>query len=165
MRENVREVFDLKKPVHCVALGFGAGYAPRAPGTVGTLVGIPFYLLAVQLPWAAYALVLLGLFLAGVWICDRAARDAGVHDHPAIVWDEVVGYMVTMLLMPPQWYWVVGGFLAFRFFDVLKPWPIRWVDRRVAGGFGIMVDDVLAGLFAAAVLQLVRALTLPAVLS
>lgn len=156
MTVDARQVFDLRRPVHCLALGFGAGLAPKAPGTVGTLVGIPFYLLAVQLPWLGYLGAVLVLFGVGVWICERAARDAGVHDHPAIVWDEVVGYLVTMVLVPPQWPWVLGGFLAFRLFDVLKPWPIRWLDRRIAGGFGIMIDDVLAGLFAAALLHGLR---------
>ncbi|KAB7622757.1 phosphatidylglycerophosphatase A [Alkalilimnicola sp. S0819] len=155
---NPRKAFNLKNPIHLLALGFGTGLAPKAPGTAGTLVGIPFYLLAAPLHGMAYLGVVLLLFAAGVLICDQAARDAGVHDHPAIVWDEVVGFMLAMLLIPPHWGWILAGFLAFRFFDVLKPWPIGWLDRRVTGGLGIMLDDMLAGLYAAAVLHGARLL-------
>ena len=94
-------------------------------------------------------------FALGVWICDRTARDLGVHDHPAIVWDEVIGYFVTMITAPPGWVWIVAGFALFRLFDILKPWPIRWIDRHVHGGVGIMLDDVLAGVFAWLSMQLI----------
>ncbi|MBA1145999.1 phosphatidylglycerophosphatase A [Ectothiorhodospiraceae bacterium WFHF3C12] len=146
--------FRLCNPVHCLALGFGTGLAPRAPGTVGTLVGIPLYLLLQPLPVGIYLAVLVAGFLLGIHVCQRTAADVGVHDHPAIVWDEVIGYLVTMTLVPASALNVVAGFVLFRFFDVLKPPPIRAVDRRVHGGFGIMFDDVLAGLYAALCLQL-----------
>lgn len=143
----------LTNPVHFLALGFGSGLLPKAPGTFGTLAGIPVYLLLSGLSLEIYLLVTAVIFVGGIWICDRAARDFGVHDHPAIVWDEIAGYLVAMIAAPAGWLWVVGGFLLFRLFDVLKPWPISVLDRRVSGGFGIMVDDLLAGVLAALALQ------------
>lgn len=145
--------FKLTNPVHFLALGFGAGLSRKAPGTFGTLTAIPVFLLMAQLPPWAYVLGVAALLLAGVYICGRAARDAGVHDHPAIVWDEIVGYLIAMTLIPASWPWVIAGFLLFRLFDIVKPWPISLLDRYVAGGFGIMVDDVLAGLFSLVILH------------
>lgn len=144
----------LRHPVHCLSLGLGLGAAPRAPGTFGTLLGIPCYLLLQHLSLTGYLLVLLLLFAFGVWACHYTARVLGVHDHPAIVLDEVVGYLVTMIAAPAGWLWVVAGFVLFRLFDIWKPWPIRWLDRHVHGGFGIMIDDVLAGVYALIVLQI-----------
>lgn len=147
---------DLRNPLHLLAFGFGSGLAPKAPGTFGTLVAIPFYLLLQPLPLSAYlALVMLG-FVAGIWICDRTSRDLGVHDHGGIVWDEIVGYLFTMSLAPAGGWWILAGFLLFRFFDILKPWPIRWLDLRVPGGFGIMLDDLMAGLYAGLVMLLLH---------
>ncbi len=100
----------------------------------------------------------LALFVLGVWVCGKAGRELGVHDHPAIVWDEVVGYLVTMTAVPVDWGWLLGGFLLFRLFDILKPWPVRWFDRRVPGGVGVMADDLVAGLMAWGVLQVVLVL-------
>jgi phosphatidylglycerophosphatase A len=139
---------DLRKPSHLLAFGFGSGLAPYAPGTFGTLVGIPFFMLfsAVSLP--LYLVLTALMFLVGVVVCERCSRDLGVHDHGGIVWDEIVGFLVTMIAVPLEWHWLLSGFLLFRFFDILKPWPIRWFDRHVSGGFGIMLDDVIAGLFA-----------------
>lgn len=154
MSSTQRVRFRLGNPVHCLALGFGTGLAPRAPGTVGTLVGIPLYLLLQPLAAGYYLAVVAVGFLVGIYVCRRTAGDVGVHDHPAIVWDEVIGYLVTMALVPASWLAVVAGFLLFRLFDVLKPPPIRAVDRRIHGGFGIMFDDVLAGLYAWLCLQL-----------
>ena len=144
----------LLHPVDCLALGFGSGLVPVAPGTAGTVVAIPLYLLLRALPPEIYLPVVAGLFLAGIPVCAHAARRLGVQDHPAIVWDEIVGYLVTMTLAPAGWGWVATGFVLFRAFDVLKPWPIGWCDRQVHGGLGIMLDDLLAGLMAAAILQL-----------
>lgn len=148
----------LRHPVHCLSLGFGLGASPWAPGTFGTLLGIPCYLLLQGLPLAGYLAAVLLLFLVGVWLCDVTARALGVHDHPAIVFDEVVGYLVAMIAAPGGWVWLVAGFLLFRLFDIWKPWPIRWFDRRVHGGFGIMFDDVVAGLYALGVLQAISLL-------
>ena len=145
---------DWRDPVQFAACGFGAGFAPTAPGTAGTLVALPLWWLLQPLPLAVYVAVVAGLALAGVWLCGRAAAALGVHDHPAIVWDEIVGYLVTMLAAPAGWVPMLLGFALFRAFDILKPWPIRVADRRVHGGLGIMLDDLLAGLFAAIVLQL-----------
>ncbi len=144
----------LRHPVDLLALGFGSGLLPRAPGTAGTLAAIPLYLVMQSLALTVYVPLVAVLFLLGIPICAHTAKRLGVHDHPGIVWDEIVGYLVTMTFAPTGWLWVLAGFLLFRFFDVLKPWPIRWLDRRVGGGFGIMVDDLLAGIAAAAVLQL-----------
>lgn len=150
----------LRDPVHLLAFGFGSGCAPVAPGTFGTLAAIPLYLLVAGLPWPLYAALVALLFGIGVWLCGRAAFDLGVHDHPGIVWDEWVGYLVTMFLAPAGWIPVVLGFALFRLFDIVKPWPVRVADRRVGGGFGIMLDDLLAGIYAALVLQLVGHLLL-----
>ena len=149
----------LRDPGHFLALGFGSGLAPRAPGTFGTLAAIPVYLLCAQLPLMVYLLVVAAAFAVGVYLCGRTARALGVHDHPGIVWDEVVGYLMTMAFAPSGWLWVVLGFVCFRLFDILKPWPIRVLDRSVHGGLGIMIDDALAGVLAALCLAgLVRVL-------
>jgi phosphatidylglycerophosphatase A len=143
-----------RNPIHFLAFGFGSGAAPRAPGTAGTLAAVVIYLILPQMALLVYSAFLLISFLLGVWLCGRTARDIGVHDHGGIVWDEFVGFWLTMLLAPPGLLWVVAGFVLFRFFDIVKPWPIRWLDRHIHGGLGIMIDDVLAGLFALACLQL-----------
>ncbi|MDQ2694867.1 MAG: phosphatidylglycerophosphatase A [Pseudomonadota bacterium] len=142
-----------RNPVHFLAFGFGAGLAPRAPGTAGTMAAIPLYLCLAPLPLMPYLLITALLFAVGVYVCDRTSRDLGVHDHGGIVWDEIVGFLVTMAALPAQWPWIVAGFVLFRAFDIVKPWPIRWVDRRVTGGFGIMADDLLAGVYAWLALQ------------
>ncbi|MFB2638854.1 phosphatidylglycerophosphatase A [Shewanella bicestrii] len=139
---------SLKNPVHFLALGFGSGLAAKAPGTFGTLAAVPLYLLLAQLPLSWYLAVTLVCVLAGIYICDKAAKDMGVHDHGAIVWDEVAGLLITMIAAPAGVLWLVVGFVLFRLFDIIKPWPIRWLDAKVEGGFGIMIDDVLAGIFA-----------------
>jgi phosphatidylglycerophosphatase A len=139
---------DLKKPSHLLAFGFGSGLAPVAPGTFGTLVGIPFFILFSPASLPIYLFLTVLMFLVGVFVCERCSRDLGVHDHGGIVWDEITGFLVTMIAVPFAWQWIVSGFLLFRFFDILKPWPIRWLDRRVKGGFGIMVDDLIAGFLA-----------------
>jgi phosphatidylglycerophosphatase A len=144
----------LRHPVDFLALGFGSGLLPRAPGTAGTVAAIPLYLVMQSLALQVYVPLVALLFLLGIPICAHTAKRLGVHDHPGIVWDEIVGYLVTMTFAPTGWLWVLAGFVLFRFFDVLKPWPISWLDKKVAGGFGIMVDDLLAGIAAAAVLQL-----------
>jgi phosphatidylglycerophosphatase A len=150
-------------PIVLIAFGFGSGLAPFAPGTAGTLVGVvtEWWLRQASMPWRIAA-VIVG-FAAGVWICHYAAGKLAVHDHPGIVWDEIVGYWITMLaapatslLVPAGWLWMALGFGLFRLFDIVKPWPIRDVDHRIGGGLGIMLDDVLAGIYAAACLLLLR---------
>ena len=142
-------------PLHFFSLGFGSGYLPRAPGTMGTVAGIIVYLLIRDLSWVYYIGLVILLFLLGIWICGVTARALGVHDHPAIVWDEIVGYLITMILSPPGWGWMVLGFVLFRIFDIFKPWPINWLDKVVKGGAGIMVDDLIAGIFSLTLLQII----------
>ena len=143
----------MANPVHLLAFGFGAGCSPRAPGTMGTLLAVALYLPLSHLATLPYVLVTVAACTIGIWLCGRAARDLGVHDHPGIVWDEIAGYLVTMIAAPPGLMWIAVGFALFRLFDIWKPWPIGWLDRRVGGGLGIMLDDIVAGLFAAACLQ------------
>ena len=143
-----------RNPVHFLAFGLGSGAAPRAPGTFGTLAALLLYLVLPTMSPLAYAVFLLAGFLLGVWICGKTARDIGVHDHGGIVWDEFIGFWLTMFLAPPGLFWLLSGFVLFRVFDIVKPWPIRWFDRHVHGGFGIMIDDVLAGVMAWICLQL-----------
>ena len=138
----------LKHPVHFLALGFGSGLAPKAPGTFGTLAVIPVYLLLAQCSTFYYLAGVFALSLAGIWICDFTSQKLGVHDHPGIVIDEFAGYLITMIALPVSLFWVVAGFILFRLFDILKPWPISWLDKHVHGGLGIMLDDLLAGLMA-----------------
>lgn len=145
---------NLKNPVHLLAFGFGSGVAPKAPGTWGTLAAVPLFLLCQDLSLLAYLGVTAVATLVGVWLCEVTARDLGVHDHPGIVWDEFVGYFITMIAAPSGWLWLVIGFVLFRLFDIIKPWPIHVIDNGVDGGLGIMLDDVLAGLMALGCLQL-----------
>jgi len=145
---------ELRHPVNFLALGFGSGLVPVAPGTAGTLAAIPVYLLLQPLAPELYLPLVALLFVVGIPICAFTAKRLGVHDHPGIVWDEVVGYLVTMAFAPAHWLWVVAGFVLFRIFDVAKPWPIKWLDQQVHGGLGIMLDDLVAGVFAAVLLQL-----------
>ncbi|MEM0954554.1 MAG: thiamine-phosphate kinase [Pseudomonadota bacterium] len=139
---------------HFLAFGFGSGLSPKAPGTAGTLVAIPLYLLMTQTGLTGYTLLLLASIALGVYLCEKASRDYGVHDHPGIVWDEFAGFWVTMWAVPPSWQAVLAGFLLFRLLDIAKPWPIRALDKNVKGGFGIMVDDLVAGVFACALMHL-----------
>ena len=145
---------NLAQPLHFLAFGMGAGLSPKAPGTMGTLLAVAIYLPLSHLPIWWYLGITLVVIVAGIWICGWSARQLGVHDHPGIVWDEIAGYLVTMIWAPTGISWVLAGFLLFRFFDILKPWPIGWLDRRVKGGLGIMLDDVAAGIAAMACLQL-----------
>jgi len=145
----------LTNPVHMLAFGFGSGLAKKAPGTMGTLAALPMYYVLIQFFPAAYLPVLIIVSVVGIWICGKAADDIGVHDHGGIVWDEIAGYLLTMYWVAFSWQNMALGFILFRLFDILKPWPINWLDRRVGGGFGIMIDDILAGLMAAGCLQLI----------
>jgi phosphatidylglycerophosphatase A len=152
---------DLRKvvfgsPSGFLAFGFGSGLSPFAPGTMGTLVAVPFIFALKALGAPGFWLALVLLFLLGVYLCERVSQELGVHDHGGIVWDEMVGYWLSAAFVPLQWYWLLGAFLLFRFFDILKPWPIRQVDRKVSGGFGIMIDDVVAALFTVLVLAVVQ---------
>ena len=145
-----------RSALHWLAFGAGAGLAPHAPGTAGTAAALPLYLVIGTLPAAVYVPVTASIVMVGVWACGRTARDLGVHDHPGIVLDEIAGFLVTMTALPFSWVWMVAGFAAFRLFDIAKPWPISIADRKVGGGLGIMLDDVLAGALACASLHALR---------
>ncbi len=145
---------DWRNPLHLLAFGLGSGAAPKGPGTAGTLAAIPLYLaMATYLTDLQYLLLTAVLFVLGIPLCGRVARDLALDDPAGIVWDEWVGLLVTLWLAPPGWGWLAAGFLLFRFFDILKPWPICWLDRRIHGGLGIMLDDLAAGVAAFVVLQ------------
>ncbi|QFU74675.1 phosphatidylglycerophosphatase A [Halioglobus maricola] len=149
------EPIRLSNPIQFLAFGFGSGLAPKAPGTFGTVAAVPLYWLISHLGLGLYSAVVVVTFIVGIWICDKASKQLGVHDHPGIVWDEFVGYWVTMWALPADWVWMLAGFVAFRVFDIAKPWPIGWLDKRVDGGLGIMIDDIVAGVMACGVLHLV----------
>ena len=142
----------LGNPVHFLAFGFGSGLFAKAPGTAGTLLGILAWMFLVKLSLVTYTIVIVIAALAGIYFCGKTARDLNVHDHSGIVWDEIVGIWLAMILVPVTWGWVFVGFLLFRFFDILKPWPISWIDKNISGGIGIMADDLLAGGFTAIIL-------------
>lgn len=142
-----------RNPIHFLAFGLGSGAVPKAPGTFGTLAAIPIWMLFADLNLGYYLALVLASFLLGVWLCGRTSSDLGVHDHGGIVWDEFVGLWITYLALPEGVSWVVIGFVLFRLFDILKPWPIGWVDKRVSGGLGIMLDDVLAGIMSLVCVQ------------
>jgi phosphatidylglycerophosphatase A len=142
----------LREPVHFFALGFGSGLSPVAPGTFGTLAAVPIVLVLQHFGFWVHLGFAIAAMAIGIYICGESARRMGVHDHPGIVWDEIAGYTVTMLAAPPQWVWLAVGFGLFRFFDIVKPWPIREADHSLSGGLGIMLDDIIAGVFAAVIL-------------
>ena len=148
----------ITNPLHWIATGFGSGLSPVAPGTAGSLAAIPFYLGFQHLSEAGYVLTIVFSFFLGVWATQNATDAIGVDDHGALVWDEFVGMWITLFVAPPGWLWIVLGFILFRIFDIIKPWPIRPIDRRLHGGWGIMLDDVLAGIFAWLSLQLLYTL-------
>jgi phosphatidylglycerophosphatase A len=143
-------------PSGLLAFGFGSGLSPFAPGTMGTLAAIPFIFALKALGNPGFWIVLVLLFLLGVQLCGSVSRKLGVHDHGGIVWDEMVGYWLSAAFVPLQWHWLLAAFLLFRFFDILKPWPIHQLDKKVSGGFGIMIDDVVAALFTVLILAVVQ---------
>ncbi len=147
---SVRQI--MSNPVLFLAFGFGSGLVKKMPGTIGTIAAIPVYLLFIQTDAWLYSVLTVLVIITGFWICGNAAKLLGEHDFGGIVWDEVAGFLITMWLVPFSWAAVLIGFVLFRFFDILKPWPIKWVDQQVGGGLGIMLDDVLAGCMAAVVL-------------
>ncbi|MEO2268153.1 phosphatidylglycerophosphatase A [Pseudoalteromonas sp. YIC-656] len=147
------ETFNLRRPHQLLGLGFGLGLSPKAPGTVGTFAALPFIFMSMGAPiWMQLVFALLLCFV-GVWACGKTAEDLGVHDHPAIVWDEVAGFYITMIGAAISWQTLVVGFILFRFFDIAKPGPIRMLDKRLHGGLGIMADDILAGVCSLICLQ------------
>lgn len=145
----------LRNPIHIFSFGFGSGLSSVAPGTMGTLVAIPIFLIFSNFSPILYLSFVTILFFAGCWSSAITAEALNVHDHPGIVIDEIVGYLITMIFVPATWYWILVGFLLFRLFDIWKPWPISIADQKLKGGFGIMFDDVLAALYSLLSLHIV----------
>ncbi|MES2998788.1 MAG: phosphatidylglycerophosphatase A [Pseudomonadota bacterium] len=155
MKKNVvYKVFS--NPIYFIAFGFGSGLSPFAPGTCGTLVAIPLYYLIHSFSLINYSLILFLAIVIGIWLCDITERDIGIHDYSGIVWDEICGFGLTMLAAPKGWLWIVLGFFLFRLFDIVKPWPIAWMDRKLPRGFGVMLDDLMAAVYAWLVLHLIH---------
>ncbi len=155
-RDVAKSRLKMSNPWHLLATGFGSGLSPVVPGTMGSLASIPFWYLLTLLPWQLYSLAVMMSICIGVYICHRTAKDMGTHDHGSIVWDEFVGMWITLMALPTMdWQWVAAGFVIFRLFDMWKPWPIRWFDRNIHGGMGIMVDDIVAGVISAGVLYVI----------
>ena len=142
-------------PVHFIACGFGIGAIPWMPGTFGTAAGVVLYLILSPLPVWAYSIITFLLIVAGVFLCDITNRGFGTDDHPAAVWDEIASFLIVMIAIPKTWVFILIGFLLFRFFDIVKPWPIRWMDKHIHGGVGVMLDDVVAAIFSWIILQLI----------
>ena len=154
-KQPASKLFNIKNPIHFLALGFGSGLSPKAPGTMGTLAAIPLFLLCSYFSLSIFIAITVFISIVGIWICDKASKDAGVHDHGAIVWDEIAGFFITMIAIPVSIETVVVGFVLFRIFDIIKPWPISYIDKKVSGGFGIMLDDVIAGILALTIMHLI----------
>jgi len=151
----VNRPFSLKNPIEFLAVGFGSGLSPVAPGTFGTIAAIPIVFFMANLSLPVYIALTVLCAIAGIYICGKAATNVGVHDHGAIVWDEIVGYMIAMVAIPVSWHSMLVAFILFRIFDIAKPWPISWLDKHCSDGFGIMIDDVVAGLAALALMHLI----------
>jgi len=146
-----------RNPLHFIAFGFGAGALPVMPGTFGTLVGVGIYWLLQMFlaPWV-YFFVVLACVMLSMWICEKVSSDIAVQDHQGMCLDEIVGFLVTMLFVPFSWMAVILGFVLFRVFDIVKPWPINMIDEKVHGGVGMVLDDVVAGIFSCALLHIIK---------
>lgn len=145
----------LLNPAHLISLGFGSGLAPKFPGTAGTALAAVLFIQVPPIEWKLYLGIITVAFVLGIFLCAYTARALSVHDHPAIVWDEIVGFWISMFMVPRAWYWVLTGFIVFRVFDIVKPWPISLADKHVNGGLGIMLDDLIAGLFTLLLIQII----------
>ncbi|MEM0910810.1 MAG: phosphatidylglycerophosphatase A [Pseudomonadota bacterium] len=161
MQKHLRERVSLLNIQHFAALGFGSGLAPFMPGTFGTLAGLPLVWLMSYTPGYVYIGIVVLAFLTGIKVCQTTSDALKTHDHGGIVWDEIVGIMITFVFVPFNWMTIILGFLLFRLFDIVKPWPIGMLDKRIKGGLGIMIDDVIAGVFACLILNLTYPLLLP----
>jgi phosphatidylglycerophosphatase A len=146
----------LRDPVHFLAFGFGAGLLPYAPGTAGTLIAVPLLLLSAMWGHTVQSVITVAITLIGIYICEQSSRKLGVHDHSGIVWDEIAGFFIACWAIPLQWQWLAAAFAVFRFFDIVKPSPIREADHSLRGGVGIMLDDVLAGVFTGVILYVIQ---------
>lgn len=149
--------FLLRHPAHFIALAFGTGLAPVAPGTFGTLLAVPvFAVLSAWLPPLSLFGLIVILFGIGIWACERTARDLGIADHGSMNWDELVAFLLVLLMTPASWAWQAFAFVAFRFFDIVKPPPIRYFERTLKGGLGVMFDDVIAAFYALVLIAVVK---------
>ena len=156
LKKSKREL--IKHPVHFFSFGFGTGLMPKAPGTFGTLPAIVLVWLFAPLDVAAYMGVVVFAAIIGIYLCGATAKAMGEHDAPAIVWDEIAGYMIAMIAVPVSWQSLLLAFVLFRIFDIIKPWPISWLDKKVDGGFGIMLDDIVAGFISLVLMHVVLSL-------
>lgn len=152
--------FLISHPAHFFALGFGSGLSKKAPGTIGSLVGIPFYLLIATEPITSKLSILFLMFVMGVYLCDITGKNIGIADHGSIVWDEIVAVMLVLVFTPHYWTWWGIAFVLFRLFDIWKPFPIRQCDAKLKGGFGVMFDDLLAAIYAITILKVLAWITL-----
>lgn len=139
---------NLKNPWHLMAVGFGSGLSPKAPGTCGSFAAMFICMILLYCPIWLNLLVILVVFILGTLACNKAETALGVHDHGGLVIDEFEGMFISILAFPAQWYWAIVAFALFRFFDILKPFPVSYADEKLGGGLGVMVDDVLAGVYA-----------------
>ncbi|QTS83689.1 phosphatidylglycerophosphatase A family protein [Coxiella endosymbiont of Amblyomma nuttalli] len=143
-----------RSPLEFIACGFGIGAIPWVPGTFGTLVGVILYLLLSRLSLLIYCVVTLFLFILGVIISDITNQRFNTSDHSAVVWDEIVGFLIVMIAIPKTGYFILAGFFLFRIFDIWKPWPIQLLEKNLKGGLGVMIDDVIAALYTWIVLMI-----------
>lgn len=148
-----KDKVQLNNPIHFLAVGLGSGMAPFMPGTFGSLAAIPLWFAFFYFSPIFYWLLMIAAFVFGCYICQKTSDDTATQDAGNIVWDEFVGMWITLFFIPyVTWYWLFIAFVLFRLFDIIKPWPISWFDQKVSGGLGIMIDDVIAAIFAAAVI-------------
>ena len=151
--------FLFSHPAHLLSFGFGSGLARKAPGTFGTLVAFPFYwYLAPRLSDMLFILVLIWAFAVGVWVCNITGKALGVADYGGIVWDEVVAFLLVLFFTPNDPAWQLLAFALFRFFDIVKPQPIRYFDKNWHGGLGVMFDDIVAAGYALLCLAIIKTL-------
>jgi len=143
-----------RNPWHFIAFGFGVGTIPIAPGTFGTLIAVPFYLFLSTYSNTTYLIITILFTVFSVWLCEKVSREIHIQDHQGMCIDEIVGYLVTMLYAPYGWGWIILGFILFRIFDIWKPWPIRQIDHQMQNGFGMILDDTIAGIYSMILIQL-----------
>lgn len=149
-----------KNPWHFIAFGFGTGCIPVAPGTFGTLIAIPLYLYLTTYSQTFYLIFLLAFIAFSMWLSEKVSREINVQDHQGMNIDEIAGFLVTMFHAPYGWGWIILGVILFRIFDILKPWPIKQVDERMHGGVGVVLDDVLAGIYSLIIIQIIARIAL-----
>lgn len=136
-----------EKPLYFIAFGFGVGIIPFAPGTFGTLFAAFLYSLLPILSFSSHLIITVFITIISIFICDKVSREIELHDHPGMCLDEFPGFFVSMLFAPAGWVGLISAIILFRIFDIIKPWPINWIDKNVHGGFGMVLDDVLAGVY------------------